>query len=71
MHAVLAENWVVYTYWSAAELYDASPRNLTALQLVFGGSGNATVSSYAPGQLEVGGHPSWSLQIVGSLAFPD
>lgn len=53
---------MVYSYWSRAshrfqistvELYDASPRNLTALQLVFGGSGNATISSYRPVQLEV------------------
>jgi hypothetical protein len=61
VHAALAENWVTYTYWSranhrfqatAVELYDASPRNLSALQLVLGG-GNATMSSYEPVQLEV------------------
>lgn len=61
MHAVLAENWVVYTYWSAAEhrfqasvleLYDDSPRSLGPVQLVFG-SNNATLSSYQPVHLEV------------------
>ncbi len=62
MHAVLAENWVVYTYWSAAshrfeasvlELYDDSPRSLGPVQLVFGAN-NATLSSYQPpAQLQV------------------
>lgn len=62
MHAVLAENWVVYTYWSAAshrfqasvlELYDDSPRSLGPMQLVFGAN-NATLSSYQPpAQLQV------------------
>ena len=61
VHAVLAENWVVYTYWSAAahrfqasvlELYDDSPRSLGPVQLVFG-TNNATLSSYQPAQLQV------------------
>lgn len=61
VHTVLSENWVVYTYWSRAahrfqstvvELYDASPRSLSAAQLVLG-SANSTVSSYRPVQLEV------------------
>ncbi len=61
VHAVMAENWAVYTYWSrtahrfqstVVELYDDSPRDLTAAQLVFG-STNSTVSSYRPVELEV------------------
>ncbi len=62
VHAVLAENWVVYTYWSAAshrfeasvlELYDDTPRSLGPVQLVFGAN-NATLSSYQPpAQLQV------------------
>jgi hypothetical protein len=61
VHAVIAENWVVYTYWSRTahrfqatviELYDDSPRSLSAAQLVFG-STNSTVSSYRPVELEV------------------
>ena len=64
MQAVLVENWVVYTYWSRAahrfqatvvELYDDSPHDLTAAQLVFG-SHNATMSSYRPVDLEVRAH---------------
>ena len=60
VHAVMAENWVVYTYWSriahrfqssVVELYDDSPRSLSAAQLVFG-STNSTVSSYRPVELE-------------------
>ena len=61
VQAVLVENWVVYTYWSRAahrfqatvvELYDDSPHDLTAAQLVFG-SHNSTMSSYRPVDLEV------------------
>ncbi len=61
VHAVIAENWVVYTYWSRTahrfqatviELYDDSPRSLSAARLVLG-STNSTVSSYRPVELEV------------------
>ena len=61
VQAVLVENWVVYTFWSRAahrfqatvvELYDDSPNDLTAAQLVFG-SHNSTMSSYRPVDLEV------------------
>ena len=64
VQAVLVENWVVYTYWSRAahrfqatvvELYDDSPHDLTAAQLVFG-SHNSTMSSYRPVNLEVPAH---------------
>ena len=64
VQAVLVENWVVYTYWSRAahrfqatvvELYDDSPHDLTAAQLVFG-SHNSTMSSYRPVDLEVPAH---------------
>lgn len=60
VHVVMAENWVVYTYWSrvahrfqstVVELYDDSPRSLSAAQLVFG-STNSTASSYHPVELE-------------------
>ena len=64
VQAVLVENWVVYTYWSrtahrfqatVVELYDDSPHDLTAAQLVFG-SHNSTMSSYRPVELEVSTH---------------
>ena len=64
VQAVLVENWVVYAYWSRAahrfqatvvELYDDSPHDLTAAQLVFG-SHNSTMSSFRPVDLEVSAH---------------
>ena len=76
MHAVMAENWVVYTYWSrvahrfqssVVELYDDSPRSLSAAQLVFG-STNSTVSSYRPVELEA--CLSTTLPSLISLEFP-
>ena len=64
VQAVLVENWVVYKYLkkkahrfqtTVVELYDDSPHDLTAAQLVFG-SQNSTMSSYRPVDLEVPAH---------------
>lgn len=61
--AVFSENWVVYQYLSLGarryevgvmELYDATPRNFSALEVLTGGGGGAAdLSSYAPAALEV------------------
>ncbi|KAK9825151.1 hypothetical protein WJX81_005905 [Elliptochloris bilobata] len=62
VHAVMAENWLVYHYWSSAnvrfqatvvELYEELPRPLTPAGLLLGSGTNATLSSFQPTPLEV------------------
>lgn len=61
MHAALCEHWAVYHFWSVAnhrhemavlELYDATPRDISVSDVLFGAENN-TQSAFLPPPLDV------------------